>query len=91
MIVIVDFNIPPCERDPKAPLIVIVAATLLPTRVLKVVEDAVNEAQAEAWLTDATTSASADVEYIRLLNAGLSTGCLQDCQIVSMGEICLRR
>ena len=41
--------------------------------ILKVVEDAVNEAQAEAWLTDASSSASADVEYIRLLNAGLST------------------
>ena len=41
--------------------------------ILKVVEDAANEAQAEAWLTDATTSATADVEYIRLLNAGLTT------------------
>jgi hypothetical protein len=30
---------------------------------VKVVEDAVNEAQAEAWLTTATSSASADVEY----------------------------
>ena len=34
------------------------------TPTLKIVEDGANEAQAEAWLATATTSATADVEYI---------------------------
>ena len=37
---------------------------------VKIVEDAVNEAQAEVWLTDASASASTDVEYRRLETSG---------------------
>ena len=41
--------------------------------ILKITEDAVNEAQAEVWLADASSSASADVMYWRAHNALLST------------------
>ena len=41
--------------------------------ILKITEDGVNEAQAEAWLTDASSSASADVMYWRAHNALLTT------------------
>ena len=36
---------------------------------VKVTEDAVNEAQADAWLTTATSSATADVNYIMVENS----------------------
>lgn len=47
---------------------------------IKVCEDAANEAQAEAWLTTASSSSTADVNYRRVQNAtvtaatGLQTG-----------------
>jgi len=41
--------------------------------IVKVVEDATNEVQAEAWLTDASSSATTDVEYWRAHNALLTT------------------
>lgn len=40
---------------------------------LKICEDASNETQAEAWLTDAVSSSTADVSYITVVNAGVQS------------------